>query len=114
MWMYSFGQSESSDRFSLLWCFMGASPGYAIFTGVCEFAGAFLLLFRRTRVFGSLFLATVLINVVLLNVFYNVMVKLLSIHLLLVDLVPDSSIYIHRLIRFFYSQELIPLREKTI
>ena len=99
------------DRFSLLWCFMGASPGYAIFTGVCEFAGAFLLLFRRTRVFGSLFLATVLINVVLLNVFYNVNVKLLSIHLLLVDLFLIAP-YIHRLIRFFYSQEPVSLREK--
>jgi hypothetical protein len=99
------------SKFGLLWYFIGASPGYAVFTGICEFTGALLLLFRRTRVFGSLFLATVLINVVLLNIFYNIMVKLLSMHLLFINLfllVP----YIPRLIRFFYFQESVSLQEK--
>jgi hypothetical protein len=99
------------SRFGLLWTFIGASPGYAIFTGICEFTGALLLLFRRTRVFGSLFLATVLINVVLLNVFYNVMVKLLSMHLLVIDLFLLAP-YVPRLVRFFYFQDPVSLREK--
>jgi hypothetical protein len=99
------------NRFSLLWFFIGASPGYAIFTGICEFTGALLLLFRRTRVFGSLFLATVLINVVLLNVFYNVMVKLLSIHLLVIDLFLIAP-FVPRLVRFFYFQDPVSIREK--
>jgi hypothetical protein len=67
----------------VLWKFMGTSRGYAFFGGVCEVTGAILLLFRRTTTLGALVNFGVLLNVVLLNLCYDVSVKLISTHLLL-------------------------------
>jgi len=59
-------------RMEVLWNFIGASPGYEIFTGGCEVTAGLLLLPRRTALLGSLFVLTILVNVVALNLFYNV------------------------------------------
>lgn len=99
------------NRFSLVWNFIGISPAYSFFTGTCELIGSLLLLSRRTRVFGTLFMTTVLTNVVCLNLFYNIPVKILCIQLLVMNLfllVP----YLPRLFRFFYSLQPVSLAEK--
>lgn len=62
----------------LAWTFIGFSPGYSIFTGGAEVLGGLLLLFRPTFVFGLLFSLTVMVNVVALNMFYDIPVKLYS------------------------------------
>ena len=67
----------------ILWTFMGASAAYTIFSGTCEMLGGFLLIARRTTLLGALVCAGVLTNVVALNFFYDVPVKLFSAHLLL-------------------------------
>jgi hypothetical protein len=72
-----------SSPMGLLWTFMGASQGYTIFSGLAETIGGLLLFHRRTRLLGSLILIPVLVNVVALNFFYDVPVKLFSIQLLL-------------------------------
>jgi hypothetical protein len=72
-----------NDRQYLLWNFMGLSPGYMIFTGLCEMAAGLLLFNRRTMVLGYLLSVVLLINVVALNIFYNVSVKMLSSQLLI-------------------------------
>jgi hypothetical protein len=59
-------------RMEVLWNFMGASPGYQIFAGACEAIAGLLLLSRRTALLGALFIFTILVNVVALNLFYNV------------------------------------------
>ena len=97
--------------FNLVWNFIGSRPAYGIFTGLCELAGSLLILSRRTRVFGSMFLATVLTNVVCFNFFYNVPVKLLCSTLLLADLFLMAP-YIPKLIRFFYFLQPVSLAEK--
>ncbi|NVJ05489.1 DoxX family membrane protein [Myxococcus sp. AM001] len=77
----------------LLWTFMGFSKGYNVFTGGAEFLGGCLLLFRRTTTLGALVVAGVMVNVVALNFFYDVPVKLYSSHLLLMALflvLPDA------------------------
>lgn len=77
----------------LLWTFMGYSKGYNVFTGGAEFLGACLLLFRRTTTLGALVITGVMVNVVALNFFYDVPVKLYSSHLLLMSLflvLPDA------------------------
>jgi hypothetical protein len=51
----------------LLWTFMGASPAYTIFAGLCEWSGGVLLLFRRTALLGALLSLCALTNVVMLN-----------------------------------------------
>ncbi|HEY6034869.1 MAG TPA: hypothetical protein VIV58_11430 [Kofleriaceae bacterium] len=71
----------------LLWTFMGYSLPYNLFTGAAECLGGALLLFRRTTTLGSLVLIAVLANVVMLNLCYDVPVKLYSTELLLVAIV---------------------------
>ena len=99
------------DHFGILWDFVGASPGYEIFTGLCEVTGSLLLIFRRTYVFGALFMCTVLCNVVALNVFYNISVKLYSALLLtcvLFLLIPFAN----KLYQFFFNNRNVSLTEK--
>jgi len=70
----------------LLWTFMSYSVPYNVFTGAAEAVGGILLFFRRTTLLGTLMLVTVLTHVVLINFSYDVIVKIYSIHLLLLGL----------------------------
>jgi hypothetical protein len=72
-----------SSPMGLLWTFMGASIPYVIFTGAAEMLGGLLLAVRRTTLLGALVCIGVLSNVVMLNLSYDVLVKLHSSHLLL-------------------------------
>jgi hypothetical protein len=77
---------------ALLWNFMGYSRAYSFFAGLAEVAGAFLLFFRRTTTLGALVSAGVLLNVVMLNFCYDVIVKFIALHLLLMCvflMIPD-------------------------
>jgi hypothetical protein len=67
----------------LLWTFMGVSQSYNLFSGAGELLGALLLTTRRTTLLGALVCIGVLGHVVVLNFSYDVPVKLLSLHLLL-------------------------------
>lgn len=67
----------------LLWTFMGTSIPYVILTGAAEMLGGLLLAARRTTLLGALVCIGVLSNVVMLNLSYDVPVKLYSSHLLL-------------------------------
>jgi hypothetical protein len=71
-----------STPMGLVWRFMGYSAGYQIFTGAGETLGGVLLAFRRTTTLGAAVSVAVLSNVVALNYFYDVPVKLYSTHLL--------------------------------
>ncbi len=87
----TFGESSPMG---ILWAMMGASPGYQIFSGALEAMAGLLLLFRRTSTLGAISACAVLLNVVALNVFYDVGVKLYSCHYLLMGaflLAPDAK-----------------------
>jgi len=71
-----------SSPMGLLWTLMGASPAYQFFSGAAEVAGAVFVLFRRTTTLGAIVLGGVLINVVMLNLCYDVPVKINSSHYL--------------------------------
>jgi len=89
-----------SSPMGLLWTFMGASQPYTMFAGWMETIGGLLLCFRRTQLAGALWTAGVMANVFVLNLFYDVPVKIYSFHLLVLALViatPD----IPRLLRMF-------------
>ncbi len=75
------GYGESSPM-GLLWRFMGASTAYQIFTGLAELLGGALLLARRTALAGALVSSGVLANIFMLNLCFDVPVKLFSLHLL--------------------------------
>jgi uncharacterized membrane protein YphA (DoxX/SURF4 family) len=72
------------NHFGMLWIFMAASKPYTIFSGMLEVIAGILLLLPRLEMLGALFSVAVLSNVVVLNLAYNVQVKLFSAHLLLV------------------------------
>lgn len=82
----------------MIWSMMGASAGYTFVSGLLESLGGFLLLFRRTKTFGALFSMTVMINVALLNFFYDVPVKIFSSHIVLlcVFIVSGDAIALYR------------------
>ncbi|HEV2421750.1 MAG TPA: hypothetical protein VGS59_08590 [Candidatus Acidoferrales bacterium] len=80
--------------FALLWTFMGSSTAYTHFGGWGEVIGAVLLFWRRTTTLGALILCGVLANVVALNFFYDVPVKIFSASLLLMAMflvVPEAK-----------------------
>ena len=70
---------------SLVWAFFGRSYGYQLAGGIVELGSAVLLCFRRTTLLGACLLATALTNVVLVNVFYDVYVKLMASLYLVLD-----------------------------
>lgn len=72
-----------SSPMGMVWDFMGASTAYTMFTGMVEMLGGFLLAFRRTALLGALVSIGAMLNVLMLNLFYDVPVKLFSAHLML-------------------------------
>jgi len=70
----------------VLWSSIGASPGYEIFAGSAELLGGILLIFPRTTMLGALICLADIIQVFMLNMTYDVPVKLFSFHLILMSL----------------------------
>jgi hypothetical protein len=88
----------------LMWTFMGASKSYNIFGGIMEIAPGILLLFKRTQSVGALIAMAVLTNVLLLDIGYDVLVKALASHLILISffiLILD----IKRIFGFFFLKQ---------
>ena len=98
-----------STPMGLAWTFLGFSTGYNLFMGIAELMG-FLLLFRRTLVLGAIIAVMTTANVMAVNYFYDVPVKILSTALFLMSiylLVPNAQ----RLYGFFISGEAVQLRD---
>ncbi|MFY0629565.1 MAG: hypothetical protein JXR05_04230 [Flavobacteriaceae bacterium] len=73
-----------SSPMALAWTFLGFSKGYNLFMGIAEVA-AVLLLFRRTLTFGLIITLMTTANVMAVNYFYDIPVKLLSTHLVIMS-----------------------------
>lgn len=85
---------------SLLWAFMGHSTPYQIITGSVEILAGLLLVSRYTTLMGALLTVMAMTQVFILNMCYDVPVKLYSLHYLLMGLflaAPDLP----RLANFF-------------
>src|SRR6185369_5465284 len=84
----------------ILWNFIGTSTTYQVFTGCVELLGGLLLIARSTMLLGSVISLAAMTQVFILNMCYDVPVKLFSFHLLLAALfllVPHMT----RLVDFF-------------
>lgn len=91
----------------VVWSFFGYSKAYQIFLGWGEVIPALLLLFRRTTLIGALLMVVVMLNVWLINIFFDVCVKLNSFTYLAV------AVYIllqygGRLWKFFFTNQEVP------
>lgn len=71
---------------TLLWTFMGASESYNFFAGLVETTAGALLLFRRTTILGSLISFGSLINILVIDIAYDTLVKMLVVHLILISI----------------------------
>ncbi|HTV13472.1 MAG TPA: hypothetical protein VME68_02080 [Acidobacteriaceae bacterium] len=84
----------------VLWNSIGAAPAYEIFAGSAELLGGLLILIPRTRTLGALVCLADMIQVFLLNMTYDVPVKILSFHLILLALVILAT-DLRRMMQFF-------------
>ena len=76
---------------------MGASKTYTIFSGFAEVIGGFLLFGRRTRTFGEPWLVfAVMMNVFMMNMSYDIPVKIYSFHLMLMAFFAMMLDYMNR------------------
>jgi len=85
----------------VLWASIGAAPAYEVFAGCAEMLGGILLIVPRTTTLGALVCLADMIQVFMLNMTYDVPVKLLSFHLILLSvflLAPD----VQRLANLFF------------
>ena len=71
-------------RFS--WLFIGYSKPYQVFSGIMETVAGLMLLNRRTATLGVLIATGVFLNVTMLNLSYDIPVKIFSMELTLVSL----------------------------
>lgn len=112
LFQFQFYQPEPNTLFTplgmlskdiLFWSSMGTSSSYNTFMGLSEVIPALLLLHQRTRLLGALIALGVLINVMAINIGFDITVKLLSSYLVIVAafvLLP----YVKSLRLFFFSE----------
>lgn len=70
----------------LLWTLMGASPGFQTFTGLAELLAGVLLLVPRTVLLGSMICVADMTMVFMMNMGYDVPVKIMSFHYLVMGI----------------------------
>lgn len=56
----------------LMWAFYGYSQSYAVTIGFFEIIGGILILIRKTRIIGCLFTSTILVNVILQDIYFEI------------------------------------------
>ena len=96
----------------VLWSSIGASQTYEIFAGCAEVLGGLLLIVPRTAMFGALICLADMIQVFMLNMTYDVPVKLFSFHLILLALLllaPDLP----RLVNVFFRNRTVAPSAQT-
>ena len=113
-------QFRSPDYFRLLtnfgdfspmgleWTYMGYSRGYTFLAGLIEVIGALFLLHIRTVKLGSIIILGVMFNVIAVNIFYDVPVKLYAIRYFVIAFIlilPDFKRILFVLLDF-------PVKEK--
>lgn len=97
---------NSFSREDLTWAYFHASYAFTCVIGVCQIAGSFLLFFRRTRLFGAIFLLPVLLNITLIDLFYG-LDAYVTLHaiILLIGLFYLILVHYKRLATFFFPRE---------
>ncbi len=71
----------------LAWTYMGHSEGFNMFVGCMEVLGGLLLIPRKTITLGAIVTTGVMLQVLMMNLFYDIPVKLFSAHLMMMALV---------------------------
>ena len=104
--LYSNFGSLTKD--TLFWSTMGASHLYSIVTGTIEVIAGLLILFKRTRVAGFFLAFVIATNILLINISFDISVKLFTLFLLMVvffNLYP----FLKTIYAFFIQQKTVQL-----
>jgi uncharacterized membrane protein YphA (DoxX/SURF4 family) len=96
----------------LYWSTMGVSRTYSIFTGLLEIVAALLLFFRRTQLLAACIATAIMFNVLLLNISFDISVKLYAMFLLLLCLLLLVP-YVKNLYAFFLLHKPVQYRPTT-
>lgn len=97
-----------SSPMGLAWTFLGFSKGYNMFMGIAELMAG-LLLFRKTVAVGAIITLMTTANVMAVNYFYDVPVKIVSTALVLMCLFLLAPNFF-RLFKLFFKGEAVSLR----
>src|ERR1700753_3888366 len=62
----------SLDGYTLTWYYFGYSHTYKYILGLIQVVGASMLLFRKSALFAAVILVPVMINIMLINIFYSI------------------------------------------
>jgi uncharacterized membrane protein YphA (DoxX/SURF4 family) len=90
----------------VLWSSIGASPAYEMFAGSAEMLGGVLLILPWTTMLGALVCVADMTQIFMLNLTYDVPVKLFSFHLLLMALFLLAPEF-QRLADFFFRNRTV-------
>lgn len=60
------------NGFWLTWTYFGYSPTFAMLLGIIQVSGAFLLLFRKTRLLATFILLPIMVNIDFIDHFYDI------------------------------------------
>lgn len=71
----------------LAWTYMGYSKGFGMFAGIMEILGGVLLVYRHTSTLGAFIVVGVMTQVAMMNLMFDIPVKLFSIHLVLMAMI---------------------------
>lgn len=55
-----------------MWTFYGYSKSFALTIGLIEIIGGILILVRKTRIIGCLFVSTILLNIILQDIIFEI------------------------------------------
>jgi len=91
----------------LLWTSIGASPAYEIFTGSAEVLGGILLLIPRSTTLGAMICLADMTQVFVLNMAYDIGLKQISFHLIVLSVFLLAS-DLRRLLDFFFLNREVP------
>lgn len=92
-----------TSLFDTLWGFMGASEPYSVATGLVEVVSGLLLLWNRTQLLGALGSVMAMAQVLVLNMAFDVPVKLAVVELLVVA-IGITSPYWSNLVRVVFNR----------
>ncbi len=96
------------DKDILYWSVIGTSYSYNVFLGAIEVFAGVLLLFRRTRLLGSLFCFGILVQILMINISFDITVKGLSGFLLLLSAILIAP-FAKKLWCFFIEKKTVQL-----
>jgi hypothetical protein len=63
---------REASNFDMMWAFFGTTQTYPIVIGSLQVLGAMLLIFRKTKLLGALLLTPIFLNIILLDILYEV------------------------------------------